>query len=488
MDRKSRNEGNRAEKLILDASFLKEKFKYLVGAGIGIVLLSPLPYGNVEIWSVSIFEMITFFIFGVWLTDKILKGRISLPPSPLYKPFAIFFLLIFIQLIALPSPILDMVSSHAAALRQAKEEALIRIFGEDISILNTVSLYSFVTYEKLLLYLSYAAFFIVSADFLRSRDRIKKLFWVVFTIGVLESLIGLLQYITSGTTLPASGTYINPNHFAGLLLTIIPLILGYLIYVGGKKQNAGSRWETKTRIPISNQIILLFVVSLMAISLILSQSRGAIFAFVSSVLLFYYLISRTRMNISVKWVLGIFMTIVILYSLWIGLDPVIEKFSRASEELPNRTFIWKDSLKMITDFPLLGVGLGNYSLAYTLYKKEAFWPQMYEHAHNDYIELASEMGIIGFIMVFWGLIVFFKLSVNKLKEFSPKRDPLRYYLFIGSLCGMIGMMIHSITEFNFQIPSNAYYFTFLLALSTALFNRLNRERSTNQGIRPEKSG
>jgi O-antigen ligase len=156
------------------------------------------------------------------------------------------------------------------------------------------------------------------------------------------------------------------------------------------------------------------------------------------------------------------------------LDPVIEKFSETTKELPNRTSIWKDSLTLIKDFPLLGTGLGNFNLAYTLYKKEAFGPYVYDHAHNDYIELIVETGILGFTLVMWGLISFFITTIKTVKEFNPKKDPLRFYLLLGCLCGLFGMMAHAVTEFCFQIPSNAYYFTFVLGLSVSITEHLQR--------------
>lgn len=449
---------------------------FIISSGIAIILLSPLPYGNVEAWSVSLFEIFAFMTFGAWLTAKILKGTIKIPNSPLYLPMGLFFLLIIFQTIRFPTSVLDLISPHTAMLWQGKSEALKHIFGDNISLSNTISLYPLVTKEKFILYLSYAAFFLVTTDYIRRSKQIKRFFWIVFTVTMIETLIGILQYIAGGAELPASGTYINPNHFAGLLLIVIPLFLGYTLYLGTRRGNSPSRpsrWENKVKIHISSQLILLFAISLMAISLILSQSRGAIFSFGASILFFYTVLSRNKKSKSIKWLLGLFFMIIILYSLWIGLDPVIEKFSVSEEDLPKRTYIWKDSADLIKDFPLLGTGLGNFSLAYTMYKNEAYWARLFNHAHNDYIELAVETGFIGLILVLWAIIAFYKSALANLKDLSPHNDPLRFYLLLGCLSGMFGMLIHAITEFNFQIPANTYYFTFLLGLSSSLSNRLD---------------
>ena len=98
---------------------------------------------------------------------------------------------------------------------------------------------------------------------------------------------------------------------------------------------------------------------------------------------------------------------------------------------------------------------------------------MYDHAHNDYMELAAETGLIGFFLVLFALISFYKRAVYNIRKFSPQKDPLRYYILLGCLSGMFGLFIHAVTEFNFQIPANTYYFIFLLALSQSMSNELN---------------
>lgn len=456
---------------------MREKLlPFIISSGIAIMLLSPLPYGSVETWSVSLFEIFAFVTFGAWITAKILKGRIQLPNSPFYIPMGLFFLLIIFQTIRLPMPVLDIISPHTAMLWQSKGEALRHIFGENIGLSNTISLYPYVTKEKLLLYISYAVFFLVTADYIRRSRQIKRFFWIIFAVAIIESLIGILQYILSGTAIRASGTYVNPNHFAGLLLVVIPLFLGYLLYAGTARGDVSSRRENKTTARFSAQLILLFAASLMAISLILSQSRGAIFSLAASILFFYTAFSLNKKSKSVKWLLGLFFVIILLYSLWIGLDPVIEKFAETREELPKRTYIWKDSAHLIKDFPIFGAGLGNFSLAYTMYKNEAYWARLFNHAHNDYIELAAETGLLGLILVLWAITVFYKSAIAVLKDSVPHKDPLRFYLLLGCLSGMFGMLIHAITEFNFQIPANTYYFTFLLGLSVSLSNHLSGEK------------
>ena len=458
----------RAPELILDI---------LISAGIAIILLSPFPYGTVETWSVSLFEIVSFLTLGVWCLREILNARFRLTPSPLYLPMGLFFILIIIQLIPMPLTVLNSISPHTHSMLHQITQGLNYIFGETPAGSFTITINSYATREKLLLYLSYAAFFIVVSNYLVTRNQLKRYFWIIFAVGLIQSLIGIAQYISSGSVHPASGTYINPNHFGGLLILIIPLSLSYILYLGQRKRGVSNLVEIIRQSKFSNQLLLLFATCLMGTGLIMSQSRGALISAMASIAVFYVLLSWKKKNQAGTLFIAVFIAIIAIYSVWIGIDPVIEKFSETSETLPKRTFIWQDTLAIIKDFPIFGTGLGTYSLSFSLYKNVAHWPTIIQHAHNDYLELLSETGVAGFLLVMWGIIMFYKRALSKIVRNSSQNDPLRYYLLLGAISGLLGMMVHVITDFNFQLPANAYYFAFLLGISTSIINYSRSRRS-----------
>ncbi|MDA2918208.1 O-antigen ligase family protein [Desulfobacterota bacterium AH_259_B03_O07] len=459
--------------------FLTEKFiPLIINIGIIIILLSPLPYGTVETWSVSFFEIVSFLVFGSWLVQQALKGRIEFSYSPLYIFMGLFFLVLIFQIIPLPTQILEIISPNTSNLWEIKNTELTRIFGDNINLTNILSLYPYATKQKLLLYISYALFFIIIANYIKRSDQIRRIFWIVFIVGVIESALGLLQYFTGITQasgeVRASGTYVNPNNFAGFLGMVIPLSLGYSFYLFTKGMKKGNTWKDIIKFNLSTHFILFFVTALMTLSLILSGSRGGILSFLCSIVFFYVLLSL-QSSLRVRLLaLAIFLIIVMGYSLWIGLDPVIQRFTETKEALPLRTYVWKDTFELIKDFPIFGTGLGTFGLSFTLYKNNAFWPLTFSHTHNDYLELASETGLIGLILVLISIILIYKNAWIVLGSLSPKVDPLRYFLTIGSISGIFAMLIHAFTEFNFQIPANAYYFAFLFGLTISLVKNLER--------------
>ena len=444
----------------------------LIGLGLSLILLTPFPYATVETWSISLFEIVSFVTLGLWCMREVSRGRISVLPSPLYIPFGLFFILILLQMLKLPLPVIEFISPHTGTLWEHVNEGAKQLFGEDLQRSVTISLNPYATKEKFVLYLSYMAFFVVSSNYVRRSKQLKRYFWIIFIIALLESFIGISQYIAGGMQNAATGTYVNPNHFGGLLIMVIPVSLCYVLYLGHAKMGIGSLVQIVLNSKFSNQLLIFLATCLMGIALIMSQSRGAIFSSVASICLLYTLYSWRKKTRFGLFFIGSFVTVIIIYSIWIGIDPVIEKFSETSAELPSRTSIWKDTLVMIKDFPVLGTGLGTYSLSFTLYKDQAFWPKVIQHAHNDYLQFIAETGLIGFALIIWGMIAFYRQVLGQVLTFNIKADPFRYYILIGSISGISGLLIHSFTDFNLQIPANAYYFTFLLAISTSMFNDL----------------
>jgi O-antigen ligase len=122
---------------------------------------------------------------------------------------------------------------------------------------------------------------------------------------------------------------------------------------------------------------------------------------------------------------------------------------------------------MIKDFPLFGTGLGTFGYAYPLYKLSVDKPLVYLHAHNDYLELVSETGILGFASLMAALGLFLYTSLKSLTRLAGEEDYFRFFVLLGALTGVFSILVHSLVDFGLQIPSNALYFSFLIGLSAA---------------------
>ena len=228
-------------------------------------------------------------------------------------------------------------------------------------------------------------------------------------IGSFESIYGLLECMSGHEHVFfrkkvynldfVTGTYINRNHFSWYMAIVICMSFGYLTYIssGFIKTNV-SGWRQKLG-QIINLVgtksgLLFFLILIMSSALILSGSRMGICSFITSIIFMSFIISK---KISIRKISLILIPVFIL-ALWIGLGPVIKRFSRISNsmEAEGQVYISGKTLPgLIKEFPALGTGLGTYEYAFPKYKtiKNQL---VYDHAHNDYLEAYIKYGICGF--------------------------------------------------------------------------------------------
>ena len=84
-----------------------------------------------------------------------------------------------------------------------------------------------------------------------------------------------------------------------------------------------------------------------------------------------------------------------------------------------------------------------------------------DHAHNDYLEFASETGAVGFSLLF--LPIFYLLG-RMIISFLKEHRRYRSAILLGCIGSTLGLLIHSLTDFNLQIPANALIFAVILGI------------------------
>jgi len=316
---------------------------------------------------------------------------------------------------------------------------------------------------------TYVAFgFVIARNFTTVR-KIKLLLIPILGVSLLEATYGIYQYAATGAL--ATGTFVNHNHFAGFLEMTFPLGLGYVLSLGewnGSKQKS----FLKNLISSDNfqkQILLLFLLSMILLALFLSGSRMGIFSTFLSLVFFYLAYTGFHRGDAKKsWIILFVLATAILYAFWIGFYPVFERFLKIEQEAPVRTLVWKDMLSIIKDFPLFGTGFGNFSYIYPLYKKAMEKAVVYKYAHNDYLQLIVETGLLGFFSIITALALFLFSSLRFLKQLCQREDYFRFFLSLGALSGIVALLIHSLADFNLHIPANALYFAFLIGFTKAV--------------------
>jgi len=118
---------------------------------------------------------------------------------------------------------------------------------------------------------------------------------------------------------------------------------------------------------------------------------------------------------------------------------------------------------MIRESFWTGVGLGNFQWVFPLFQP-AKLIYGWDHAHNDYLEMAAELGIPAASL----LILFFAgLWIHVLQQ-ADRKDFSSFVLILGGLTGMGALVLHGFTDFNFSIPANQMCFVLIAGLVTRL--------------------
>ena len=296
-------------------------------------------------------------------------------------------------------------------------------------------------------------------------------------LGLFEAFYGLAQYLTGWQQIfgfkkvfytgQATGTFINPNHFAGLLEMILPLSLALSLYslerIGHRAQSsARTRWSLSVGEGAAALAFFFFVTLLLYVAILFSRSRMGILSAGAAVIVlgFIWLRSSGQLTRAVLVVMCL-LAGTSAVGFWIGFGPVVERFGNLETDLATRLSLWKDTLALISRHPLLGSGLGMFADAFTRFQT-ALLGRMVDHAHNDYLEITAEWGVIGA-----GLMVGFILFVVGRAAIASFRfsDPADRFIAMGSFASAVAILLHSLGDFNLQVPANALLFASILGLA-----------------------
>ncbi len=435
-----------------------------------VMIGATLDFGGVQPHAYSLLEGIILFCFLLLLLKQTRQGEIDLRVP--YGP-ALFALWAVLQMVPLPAWLIRRLSparlpglSGAGLWHEKGVWASLSIYPHDTALVWVKFLALF------------AAFLLAVSLFDSRKGKSLALRGLVF-LGFFEGAYGILQYLTGSNKIftytnpfaagEATGTYINRNHFAGLLELAVPFAVASSFYgLEDQSQSLPPGPDRRTRAgrkSVSFEFIFYaFLAVIMVVAVLLSHSRMGIIAVISSIL-FIGVLGQVRFRRKV-WSLAVlfFLTCVMGYGLWIGLDPVLARFEQMTQpdflRLEGRTSLWKDEVRMVRDYPLTGTGLGTFGVGFRRYQT-AFADRYVDHAHNDYLEIAAETGVPGAALLFLPILYLFGRMILSFLD-----DPRRYRrsVTLGCIGSTLALLLHSMTDFNLQIPANALIFSVVLGV------------------------
>ncbi len=116
----------------------------------------------------------------------------------------------------------------------------------------------------------------------------------------------------------------------------------------------------------------------------------------------------------------------------------------------------------------MGTGLGTFPVVYTEVQT-TFLTQFVNHAHNDYLEISSDLGIPAALLLFASILYALVCAVRTFLHGEGKYTPAISLACVGSI---VAILLHSLTDFNLHIPANALLFAVILGLALASSSKL----------------
>lgn len=434
-----------------------------------ILVGSTFALGGVQAITYSLVEILVFLLVIVFLWRQKRQGRIDLP-LPIWP--LLFVLWIALQLLPLPRSFLRAVSqAHRLTLAWLAPIQHAGVWG-------TLSIDPSTTLVAFFKVLAYVGVFILAIQMFDSARRKNTIVTTLIALGCFEAGYGILQFLLGwnkifGYTNPydswvATGTYINRNHFAGLMDLTVPLAFAsafhtYQLWSDPRRRAVSTKSRGES--PLEFRIVFfLFLAVIMVIGSVFSYSRGGIlsvaFALIALSVLTIFKVRRKSWGI----LIGGLATLALGFSLWVGVGGLVHRFVKMGQagymSTQRRTMIWNDTLHLFASNPILGTGLGTYKDALRPFQAHLV-DLTIDHAHNDYMEFGVETGLIGFALLF---IPIFYLLVRMVISFLKDHRRYRSAILLGCIGSTLGLLIHSLMDFNLQVPANAMIFAAILGI------------------------
>jgi len=396
---------------------------------VGILMLvafAVLAFGGVEPWGEAILGIGAVVLFVLWGFLAVRRRHVNVHWNWLYLP---------------------LFGVGAGALLQC-------VFG--------LSVYPYLTKIELLKWGACVLLFFLMIESFRTADEVKQFAWFLLIFGFLVSLFGIIQHFTFNgklywsVTLPSNagpfGPFVNRDDFAGFVELTVPLGLALLFFRAWRREHL--------------TLLLLFTIVPIA-AVILSASRGGIIgvAFEFVLLLFFSHVRR----IGRKQLLGATALAVVAgaFIVWLGVSEAIERFEQLAPQESSqgsRVSMYRDTWQIFAHHPWLGTGLGTLRVVFPRYESYYYDGLIIDHAHNDYLELLADMGVVGGLCGLSFIALLFWRGLTS--ERSPKGHAL-LALRAGSMTACAGLLLHSLVDFNLHIPSNALLFLLLASVTTS---------------------
>jgi O-antigen ligase len=368
---------------------------------------------------------------------------------------------ILFQAVPLPPAWRAIFSPHAGDIDRALR------FDSAVPAARPLSIEPAFTYHAIAVAAMAAAMFWIARE-ICARVGPRRLLRTIAWTGLFISTVAILVHASKpdllygiwdpGASARPYGPFVNRNHMATWLVMALPLVMGYVF---ARFADRSSRRSLIAAID-ARMVWLMAAAALIFIGIIVSLSRSAAVATLSSGIFVALAAGRRRRSRAWWAVLGtaaVFVLILVAIPRSVDLGMRFEN-PRLVTTTWTRQQIWRETLPIVRDFPVTGTGVGTYPTAMLVYQ-QSDRRLFFNQAHNQYLQVAAEGGLVLALLMLWALVAFLVLATKRLRN---DRTPM-LWVRIGALGGIIGVFIQSIWETGLRLPANGLLFAVLCALA-----------------------
>jgi len=421
--------------------------------------------------------------------------------SPLF-----FFLLafLFLQMVPLPQGLLLLISPEAKLNGDMSLPAATVLAGAGLEgHWYALAPYLYPVRQSLIRWVVYGLFLFGLAHCLNSRRRVETAVVVILALGVFDALYGIVQTYSGHSHVwwykirdfkDVSGTYLNRNHFAGLMEMGIALAVAYAAALGERgeqRRRDGTVYRRRSfkrrflgffsegRMEI-RRVLVVFAGGVMGLGLILSASRGGIIATAAALFLMGLLFIFKKEQRPKGRIILALCGIALLYGLYAGLDYTIGRFELFDQDMKNRGIMTQRTIEVFGNYRLAGVGVGNFRYVSGRFQDAVHRDLYFDYSHNDYAQFLAEAGIAGALLLIAGMGFY---AVRTTRLWRARRDPFAVCLGIAPFGALLALAVHSWSDFNLHRPANVLVLIAVIAIGSAA---LRLEERRHERLRQEE--
>jgi O-antigen ligase len=412
------------------------------------IVISALAYGTVHYWALALFNLGGLTILILWVIDGWQLGHFRVNKNLLQLPLLGAVLLGAIQLLPLRNTAVGLAAVHTLSLDPYSTRLVLVQLGT--------------------LFVYFAAVLV----FTDSPHRLHLLVRTITIFGFFLAILGLTQSFSSPTKVlwmrqldqsTAFGPFINRHHFAGYMELTIALPLG-LLFAGAVEKE--------------KQLLYVFAAGVMGVALIMTGSRGGIISLVAEILFLAFITvvvrkphekrrrgsgrlrgATWRLVFAGALIVALFFGVILLGGEW-SIARFVDSVN-TDDPSTGRSHFWSVTLQMIKTHPVLGTGLGAFGVIYTGFDSRNGLYRL-EQAHNDYLQVFSDAGIVGALLALFFVVWLFRKAIAR----GRSRDDFRRGVALAALGGCFAVLIHSFFDFTLHTTANALLFLTMAALAT----------------------